>query len=513
MKEKGRRILSVILTAVTVFALMPVIGNPMVVKAEDTPAEHVAHENKDTDGSNHSNWEKISSWDDLESLGYVWLYLLRGSLPWMGLSGRDRKQKYDRICEVKAKTSFEDLCSGYPNEFVRYFYMIRQLGFSDPPEYSKYRQLFRDLFIRLGYTYDYNYDWVKQTPEPPKTTIPVSLPNTTFANTKPFLSPRKTIGYNLSSENLSRDKTKKLEKDNNTERREKIVLKPDNLDTIETVDKSEKLNKLNKVDKREKIDKIDKIDKTNKIDIGNIDKGEKSENDQSSQNSGNNDKVEENGRNIEQVESNEELPKKLQRPYTTTKKSRESREIKDIRKIREPRLSNQSNSLETREPKEVKGMREVKTIRETREKKERNKPKEKKNVFEMPKNIKTIEQMEEEQKIGQYAMVSEPKKKAIKKDYNIPTTDIPKKSISRARNNKQDPLIGLNPRPIATARRSHLEPDYPTTNHKSKYPTTTLGIGKTSLHPPNTSRGTKNPQHPQLRPGIPQWLKATLQHL
>ena len=69
MKEKGRRILSVILTAVMVFALMPVIGNPMVVKAEDTPAEHVAHENKDTDGSNHSNWEKISSWDDLESLG------------------------------------------------------------------------------------------------------------------------------------------------------------------------------------------------------------------------------------------------------------------------------------------------------------------------------------------------------------------------------------------------------------------------------------------------------------
>ncbi len=68
MKEKGRRILSFILTAVMIFALMPVFGKPMVVKADDAPA-HVAHENKDTDGSNHSNWKKISSWDDLKSLG------------------------------------------------------------------------------------------------------------------------------------------------------------------------------------------------------------------------------------------------------------------------------------------------------------------------------------------------------------------------------------------------------------------------------------------------------------
>ncbi len=69
MKEKGRRVLSFILTAVMVFALLPVFGKPMVVKADDTPAEHVAHENKDTDGSNHSNWKKISSWDNLKNLG------------------------------------------------------------------------------------------------------------------------------------------------------------------------------------------------------------------------------------------------------------------------------------------------------------------------------------------------------------------------------------------------------------------------------------------------------------
>ena len=93
--------------------------------------------------------------DDLESLGFVWMYLLKGTLPWMGLNGRDQKQKYDRICDVKAKTSFEDLCRGFPNEFVRYFQIVRSLRFTEKPNYAELRQMFRDLFIREGFVYDY----------------------------------------------------------------------------------------------------------------------------------------------------------------------------------------------------------------------------------------------------------------------------------------------------------------------------------------------------------------------
>lgn len=97
--------------------------------------------------------------DDMEALGYVWIYLLKGVLPWMGLKGRDQVHKYDRICEVKQKTSFEDLCKGFPYEFVTYFKEVRKLNFEDVPLYSKYKEMFRNLFVKLGYVYDGNFDW------------------------------------------------------------------------------------------------------------------------------------------------------------------------------------------------------------------------------------------------------------------------------------------------------------------------------------------------------------------
>jgi serine/threonine protein kinase len=102
--------------------------------------------------------------DDLEALGYCLLYFLRGSLPWMGLDAKDRKQKYDRIREVKENTSLEDLCNGFPNEFILYFEAVRNLSFTDRPDYEKYRGWFRELFLRTGFVYDCNYDWTDLLP-------------------------------------------------------------------------------------------------------------------------------------------------------------------------------------------------------------------------------------------------------------------------------------------------------------------------------------------------------------
>lgn len=97
--------------------------------------------------------------DDLESLGYVLMYFLRGSLPWQGLKAGTKKQKYDKISEKKMLTPVEVLCKSYPSEFISYFHYCRSLRFEDRPDYAYLKRLFRDLFIREGYQFDYVFDW------------------------------------------------------------------------------------------------------------------------------------------------------------------------------------------------------------------------------------------------------------------------------------------------------------------------------------------------------------------
>jgi casein kinase I family protein HRR25 len=72
--------------------------------------------------------------DDLESLGYVWLYLLKGSLPWQSLPAT-RGDKKDQILQKKMSVTIEDICEDLPGEFAEYLRAVRRLGFEDEPPY------------------------------------------------------------------------------------------------------------------------------------------------------------------------------------------------------------------------------------------------------------------------------------------------------------------------------------------------------------------------------------------
>ncbi|CAL8085427.1 unnamed protein product [Orchesella dallaii] len=103
--------------------------------------------------------------DDMESIGYVLLYFLRGSLPWQGIRARSRKQKYDRIKERKMSTSIDDLCKDLPPEFVMYLAYCRGLRFDEAPDYIFVRQMFRTLFRSRSYQFDFDYDWASLNEE------------------------------------------------------------------------------------------------------------------------------------------------------------------------------------------------------------------------------------------------------------------------------------------------------------------------------------------------------------
>ncbi|XP_012321017.1 casein kinase I [Aotus nancymaae] len=97
--------------------------------------------------------------DDMESLGYVFMYFNRTNLPWQGLKAMTKKQKYEKISEKKMSTPVEVLCKGFPVEFAMYLNYCRGLRFEEVPDYMYLRQLFRILFTTLNHQYDYTFDW------------------------------------------------------------------------------------------------------------------------------------------------------------------------------------------------------------------------------------------------------------------------------------------------------------------------------------------------------------------
>jgi serine/threonine protein kinase len=101
--------------------------------------------------------------DDLESIGYVLMYFLRGNLPWQGLKVRSKEDRYKKILEKKRETSSEDLCKDFPHEFYEYVDYTRNLEYEQNPDYDFLRQKFLDVMKGINEEMDYIYDWTTST--------------------------------------------------------------------------------------------------------------------------------------------------------------------------------------------------------------------------------------------------------------------------------------------------------------------------------------------------------------
>jgi serine/threonine protein kinase len=105
--------------------------------------------------------------DDLESLGYVFVYFLKGSLPWQGIKGN--ADKYNKIMEKKMQVPTEVLCLGLPEEMVQYLNYCKSLKFEDRPDYDYLRGLFVKLIYKCINTYSLSkenlkFDWCFEDP-------------------------------------------------------------------------------------------------------------------------------------------------------------------------------------------------------------------------------------------------------------------------------------------------------------------------------------------------------------
>ncbi|CAE6413588.1 unnamed protein product [Rhizoctonia solani] len=98
--------------------------------------------------------------DDLEGLGHVFMYFLRGGLPWQGLKAATNKQKYEKIGEKKQTTAVAELCAGFPEETAIYMNYVRKLGFEETPDYDFLRELFTKMLKDAGEVDDGVMDWM-----------------------------------------------------------------------------------------------------------------------------------------------------------------------------------------------------------------------------------------------------------------------------------------------------------------------------------------------------------------
>lgn len=120
--------------------------------------EHIAYrEGKNLTGTaryasinTHRGLEQ-SRRDDLESVAYVLIYTLRGSLPWQGLQIKPNEDRYVKIMEKKMSTPVAEICKGFPEEFMTFINYCRALKFEERPNYESLRGLMKDIASRNGF--------------------------------------------------------------------------------------------------------------------------------------------------------------------------------------------------------------------------------------------------------------------------------------------------------------------------------------------------------------------------
>jgi serine/threonine protein kinase len=88
--------------------------------------------------------------DDLESLAYVIVYLVKGRLPWQGVAVCPGEVHHDKVLQIKQVTTAKTLCEGMPRPFLKFIRHIQSLNFEDQPDYRYLRSLLAQCVLPLG---------------------------------------------------------------------------------------------------------------------------------------------------------------------------------------------------------------------------------------------------------------------------------------------------------------------------------------------------------------------------
>lgn len=92
--------------------------------------------------------------DDMESIGYILLYLLNGDLPWQGLQVK-KQEKNKLIGDIKNNIKLWELYSDtIPGEIILFIEYCKALQYDEEPDYQYLKNILNNLFLHKGFKYD-----------------------------------------------------------------------------------------------------------------------------------------------------------------------------------------------------------------------------------------------------------------------------------------------------------------------------------------------------------------------
>jgi serine/threonine protein kinase len=102
--------------------------------------------------------------DDLEAIGHVLLYLLRGSLPWSGMPAKNSEELNRIVGKKKQEFPVAELCKCFPEPFETFLRAARTLGFKERPDYESLREPFREVREQTAHRdlENYGFEWLLQ---------------------------------------------------------------------------------------------------------------------------------------------------------------------------------------------------------------------------------------------------------------------------------------------------------------------------------------------------------------
>ena len=156
--------------------------------------------------------------DDLESFGYILIYLMKGKLPWMNINYQKKSKdqmitsqfKNNMILKIKQETVLEELCSNLPIEFLEYFKYVRGLKFTEAPDYQFLIKKFKGLFKDSQESYE--FDWENSKINTKKTSEPYigkTISTTTKSNNSENLKKMHLSTINIGNVQMNWQNSKK----------------------------------------------------------------------------------------------------------------------------------------------------------------------------------------------------------------------------------------------------------------------------------------------------------------